>query len=226
MKAVGSRLHKRKELTTMDYTNSTYKNTSTSVSQRNNSDEICLSCYGDPQLNGCELVKKIEKHRLKFLDGDRSCAKHKLDQTQKYNEILNNGEIFTTLQHYRDLDDSVKFSNISEQATCSHDNHSNNEIREQLRKIFIDLDASINEKKYSINCKNDYERIEYLRAQGYLVQEGDYQTDTLYIITMPSGRAATIEEESDCINALTTRSVITNMDNRFFVVLREIEVKK
>ncbi len=76
--------------------------------------EICLSCYADTRIDDCELVKRIEKHRIKFL----------------------------------------------------------------------------------------------------------------YVITMPLGRAATIELESQAIEGLTTRPIITNMDKRFFVVLRDVEAKR
>src|SRR4029078_490627 len=103
VKMSGNTLHQRTEIVAMNISGERYKNTSESHEPDDN--EICLSCYADPRLDDCELVKRIEKHRLKFLDGDRNCTKHKTDQTQKYNEILDKGEIFTTLEHYRDLDD-------------------------------------------------------------------------------------------------------------------------
>ena len=128
------------------------------------------------------------------------------------------------LQHWNiiaDLDDSVKLSNISEKALCDCPyKHNNQKLAERYRKNSKTL-KSINDKTYSVNLKNDYERMEYFRSQGYEVQEG-HDADTLYIITMPSGRAATISQEAEAIAGLTRRPVITNMDKRFFVVLRNV----
>ncbi len=196
------------------------KNITERVSKGNNSlddNEICLLCC-----NICDLIERIEKNHLKFVDGERRCQDHKIKQTKKYSEILDKGGIFTTREHYADLDDSVKLSNISEKALCDCPyKHNNQKLRERYRKKLQDLEAAINDKTYSVNLKNDYERVEYLRSQGYEVQEG-HDADTLYIITMPSGRAATISQEAEAIAGLTRRPVITNMDKRFFVVLRNV----
>lgn len=218
-------------------TDNDYKNPSERVSERNkrrdNSNGICLSCYAHPRLDDCQLAKRIKKHRLKFLDGERNCKICKPVQEQEYAEILNKGGIFTSLEHYKDLDDSVKLFNISQTAYCQHEDH--HTLKKRFQEILQDLEAAIADKKYSVSLKNAYSAMEFLKSQNYWIESyGDIENEDLdelgsqtkSVVHLPNGRISTTEDESKAIVMLSDRPIITNMKEWFFIVLRNGEVEK
>ena len=219
----------------MVITGDKYKKVSDSVSKRNkgqdDTTDICLSCYAHPRLDDCQLAKRIERHRLRFHDGERNCKLCKSVQEQEYNEILNKGGVFTSLEHYKDLDDSVKLFNISQTAYCQHEDH--HTLKNRFQKILQDLEAAIADKKYCVSLKNAYSAMEFLKSQNYQIESyvdienqdlDELGSQTKLIVHLPSGRVSTTEDEARAIAMLSDRPIITNMEGRFLIALKSVEV--
>ncbi|MFI5405517.1 MAG: hypothetical protein ACHQ1D_03270 [Nitrososphaerales archaeon] len=211
-------------------TKNDYNSISTSVSKGNNRLDDIKSCLAarthKPQCDH-KLLENINKDRLAFIEGSKNCKDCQKELEKEYSQLLNKAELSVTFAHCLDIIDAVELSNKANSAHCEHkDPH---ELQEGYKGISNDFDASVRDRKYLANIKNEYAAVEYLKEQKFTITDADYDSDIKYIVRLPESRVSITEEESKALSLLSNRPIICNFQDRLFWVLCDNkcnEVKK
>lgn len=201
------------------------KNSDKKEVKSNDSNEVCVLNYTHKHSCACEVWESNCGNIL--VNRKASCDPCDREVYLEYGQHLNAGRLAISFDHYKDIILQAGVTTIYLNAeSCKHVKDPK-KLKEQFKKIADDFNIALSEKPHILEFNTELSMLSYLLDQGYGIEDHrDEDTTTKFIITFPENRISTTEDEARAINGLSDRPVITNVEKRFFLVLKEEKLTK
>lgn len=197
------------------------KVTSNNKNQVKKKPERCAVCR---LMCACEILAFYDKNRHEkcLVDKKLVCKKCKESWTLEYAKALNTGQLSCGLQLYEDILYGVELLNINFQADCCKHVKDPKVLKKNFANVVNDYEESLKQKRYLPTFETEQEAITVLESQLYpIVDYRQEEGTTKYVVRLPEGRISTTEIEAAAMNRLSTRPVITNVEKKMFLILKD-----
>lgn len=183
--------------------------------------EKCISAQVHERSFPCELMKHINFNEtiINQID-DLTCSPCYNAIYNRYSKDVNDGKIDWRFEAYFDTQVMDSLDSIKSLMRCDH-NLVDEETIKKFDDIVEDYKAHIQEKRYTIQPRNEYERLELIKSQGLEIKNVK-DGIAKYEIILPPCRTTLIPQELEAILGLSTSKTLPTVKGaKSFIVYED-----